>query len=86
MLHKISRNSVRGSFRAAKVMVKTTRHGSSWFPPAFPMKNMYDEDYVYLSGLENGRFVFDLPRAAGNYNLRINGGTATVVYLTFTAE
>lgn len=46
----------------------------------------YDEDYKYLSELENGNFTLSLPQAAGNYDLRICDGTVEVAYMTITIK
>lgn len=46
----------------------------------------YDEDYKYLSELENGSFTLALPQTAGNYDLRICDGTVKVAYMTIIVK
>lgn len=46
----------------------------------------YDEDYKYLSELENGSFTLALPQTPGNYDLRICDGTVEVAYMTITIK
>lgn len=46
----------------------------------------YDEDYKYLSELENGSFTLALPQTAGNYDLRICDGTVEVAYMTIIVK